>query len=71
LQECKEVYSNSREKGEKESINAWTNDFSEASVVRMIPQKQGLKRTYPIDYQFKNEVFICPHPFFGGKRETP
>ena len=53
------------------SINTWTNDFSEASVVRMIPQKRGFKRTYPIDYQFKNEVFICPHPFFGGKRETP
>ena len=39
----------------KESINTWTNDFSEASVVRMTPQKRGFKRTYPIDYQQKTK----------------
>ena len=33
----------SREKGEKESINTWTNDFSEASVVRMTPQNEVKK----------------------------
>ena len=33
------------------SINTWTNDFSEASVVRMMPQNEVKKRIYCFDYQ--------------------
>ena len=37
------------------SINTWTNDFPEASIVRMTPQKRGYRTSYPFDYQQKTK----------------
>ena len=39
------------------SINTWTNDFSEASVVRMTPQKRGSEGIIQLIINRKHLIF--------------